>query len=136
MSRSRRNLLLLGKTWIKRSAVFFGICALAYICIGAILSLESNPLEVFRESYDCGNGGCYYRVTVKNLTNNDVAGYARLNAFVLSGRGKYLRLKQVGTERVEFTIEAGESKYISGMFKSNLYLHSLKTYVGVSSEKI
>ena len=136
MSRLRRNFLLQGKKWAKRSAVFVGLCVLVYICVGAIVSLESNPLEITKESYDCGSGGCYYRITVKNLTNNDVSGYARFNAFVLAGAGKYASLKQAGTERIEFTVEAGKSKYVYGKFKSELHLHSLKTHVGAASEKI
>jgi hypothetical protein len=133
MSRASRDIWIKGRKLGFKLLVGASVLTLIFIAVGAIKSLEDNPLELISESYNCLKEVCSYRISVKNNSPDEVLAFARVTGFEFAG-AKNRSLVQAGSERVEFSIKGAEVKVLRGKFHSELGIDSLRFYVGTAKK--
>lgn len=91
---------------------------------------QSNSIGISNTHYDCQAKGCDYSFMVKNLNNKLVKGYARINVFKSFSVSALNSDEVISTERVEFILQASESKIIKGYYLTGIKAEKLTIAVG------
>lgn len=94
------------------------ILVLILFVIWAYGQFESDSILLLGSDHKCQRNGCRFNIYVLNEKHVKRGGFVRVNAFRMVGRVKSPKEELVATKRIEFFLEGGEERKITGFIQS------------------